>query len=591
MSTLGIALLITGRPVTPRIGIVFVILSAAVTFAAVGISLRLSVWASMAKRMLVSMLAWVVLLPTMMVWVMDGETLSVWPFVAIAVVFFAVGSWAIDSARRAWLDSGIRVSIASLAPRANGEGWTAVSLATVKRAGQCSMMMVCGFFAFIRSWFRIRSRICAARYASSSTAWALKCRKATSASRPAAAGLPISRRSRGPAGDWLREHGARPFLFPAMGSHNGGTAEGQREMIESLGITEEAMGMPIRASMDVVKLGTVSTGDVWMDRIAYESDGVLVLNRIKLHTCFAGPVQSGLTKMIVVGMGKTPSATTFHSAPTPQMKEMLLEMGQVVLDSGKIWAGLAILEDGFDQTAELHAVRPADILQARAGAGRAPPPLLPAAAARSTSTCWSSTRSARRSAAPAWTRTSSATAASATAKTSRSPSSIMIAALSLAAASHGNAIGVGLADFITRRLRDAIDEQKTFLNSFTTGHMGRVKIPITFRDDEELFEMLAGRYGDKGWIVIPNTLHLETLYASEDLRDELAANPICEIEPQSIELSVQRRPTSAVVYERIVGPRRALISRCIVRNRQAPIAPTTIPRPTKTHPVTITVGF
>ena len=169
-------------------------------------------------------------------------------------------------------------------------------------------------------------------------------------------------------GDWLRDHGARPFLFPAMGSHNGGTAAGQRAMVESLGMTEAAMGMPIRSSMDVVKIGTVSSGDVWMDRHAFESDGVLVLNRVKLHTCFAGPVQSGLTKMMVVGMGKTPSATTFHSVPTPQLKEMLLEMGQLVADSGKIWAGLAILEDGFDQTAELHAVRPADILRREAGA-------------------------------------------------------------------------------------------------------------------------------------------------------------------------------------------------------------------------------
>ena len=105
--------------------------------------------------------------------------------------------------------------------------------------------------------------------------------------------------------------------------------------------------------------------------------------------------------------------------------------------------------------------------------------------------------------------------------------------------SKGNAIGVGLADFITRRLRDAIDEQKTFLNSFTTGHMDRVKIPTTFRDDEELFESIAGRYGEKGWIVIPNTLHLETLYASEDLRDELAANPICTIDPEPVELRFQ----------------------------------------------------
>ncbi len=243
-------------------------------------------------------------------------------------------------------------------------------------------------------------------------------------------------------GDWLRDHGARPFLFPAMGSHNGGTAEGQRAMIESLGLTEKAMGMPIRASMDVVKLGSVRGTDFspsnkdglksvppelamsgWT-AIAYESAGVLVLNRVKLHTCFSGPVQSGLTKMMVVGMGKTPSATTFHSAPTPQMKEMLLEMGQVVLDSGKILAGLAILEDGFDQTAELHAVRPADILK------REPQllerhrhyfPRLPL----DDITCWLLTPLAKPTAARAWTRTSSATAASATAKISQVLSSTL----------------------------------------------------------------------------------------------------------------------------------------------------------------------
>ena len=339
-------------------------------------------------------------------------------------------------------------------------------------------------------------------------------------------------------GEWLRDHGARPFLFPAMGSHNGGTADGQRAMIESLGITEKAMDMPIRSSMDVVKIGTVSSGDVWMDRHAYEAAGVLALNRIKLHTCFAGPVQSGLTKMIVVGMGKTPSATTFHSVPTPQMKEMLLEMGQLVLESGKIWAGLAILEDGYDQTAELHAVKPADILR------REPElierhkhyfPRLPLAEINVLII-------------DAISKTFSGTGMDTNVIGFRgcrdgedlnSPVIRVIAALSLAAASHGNAIGVGLADFITRRLRDAIDEQKTFLNSFTTGHMDRVKIPATFRDDEELFERIAWRYGENGWIIIPNTLHLETLYAGEDLRDELSANPICTIDPAPVELKFQ----------------------------------------------------
>jgi hypothetical protein len=338
------------------------------------------------------------------------------------------------------------------------------------------------------------------------------------------------------AGDWLRDHGARPFLFPAMGSHNGGTAEGQQAMVESLGITEEATGMTIRASMDVVKIGTVSTGDVWMDRIAYESAGVFVVNRVKLHTCFAGPVQSGLTKMMVVGMGKTPSATTFHSAPTPQMKDMLLEMGQLLIDSGKIWGGLAILEDGYDHTAELHAVRPADILRRepqllerhRHYFPRLPLDHINVLVVDQIGKIFSGTGMDTNVIGYRGVRDG---------EDLSSPVIHIIAALSLAEGSHGNAIGVGLADFITRRLRDAIDEQKTFLNSFTTGHMGRAKIPVTFRDDEELVRMIASRYGEHGWLWIPNTLHLETLYASEDLRDSLATNPVCTIDPTSVELS------------------------------------------------------
>lgn len=338
------------------------------------------------------------------------------------------------------------------------------------------------------------------------------------------------------AGDWLRDHGARPFLFPAMGSHNGGTAEGQRAMIESLGITEEAMGMPIRASMDVVKLGTVSTGDVWMDRHAFESDGVLILNRIKLHTCFAGPVQSGLTKMAVVGMGKTPSATTFHSAPTPTMKEMLIEMGSLVLNSGKIWAGLAILEDGLDQTAELHAIPPGEILKREPELIKLHERYFPRLPLDHINVL----------VVDAIGKTFSGTGMDTNVIGYRGvrdgedltkPVIHQIAALSLSPKSQGNAIGVGLADFITRRLRDAIDEKKTFLNSFTTGHMGRVKIPVAFKDDQELFETIAGRYGDHGWLVIPNTLHLETLFASDDLRAALEANPICEIDPEPIEVT------------------------------------------------------
>lgn len=338
------------------------------------------------------------------------------------------------------------------------------------------------------------------------------------------------------AGDWLRDNGARPFMFPAMGSHNGGTADGQRNLIESLGMTEETMGMPIRASMDVVKLGTVSTGDVWMDRHAFESEGVLVLNRVKLHTCFSGSLQSGLTKMMVVGMGKIPSATTFHSVPTIQMMAMLVEMGSIVIDSGKIWAGLAILEDGYDQTAELHALRPADILKRepelvtkhRRYFPRLPINDVNVLIVGSISKTFSGTGMDTNVIGYRGVRGG---------EDLQLPNIRIVAALELHPSSKGNAIGVGLADFITKRLRDAIDEQKTFVNAFTSGLMCRAKIPVTFRDDEELFWMIRSRYGQDRWLVIPNTLDLHTIYASDDLRGELESNPLCtiDVEPTQLE--------------------------------------------------------
>ncbi|MEX2171407.1 MAG: hypothetical protein WD851_18960 [Pirellulales bacterium] len=331
------------------------------------------------------------------------------------------------------------------------------------------------------------------------------------------------------AGQWLREHGARPFLVPAMGSHNGATAEGQRKMVESLGLTEQAMDMPIRSSMEVVKVGSVATGDVYMDRYSHESAGVLVLNRVKLHTCFSGPVQSGLVKMMVVGMGKIKSAETFHSTPTAQMKDMLLDMGKFLLGTGKIWAGLAILEDGYDKTAELHAVRPDDILTVepqllernRHYFPRLPVDALNVLVVESIGKTYSGTGMDPNVIGFRGVKNYEDVV---------KPDIRIIAALRLAEASQGNAIGVGLADFITRDLRDQIDEEKMFINVFTTGDMERAKIPATVASDETLVAKMRERYGDRRWMFVPNTLHLETLYVTEDLVDEISRNPICKVE-------------------------------------------------------------
>jgi hypothetical protein len=336
-------------------------------------------------------------------------------------------------------------------------------------------------------------------------------------------------------GDWIRQKGATPFLTPCMGSHNGATAEGQLSMVHSLGLTEEATGMEIRSSMEVVQIGEVETGKVWMDRHCFEASGVLVLNRIKLHTCFSGPVQSGLTKMMVVGMGKIQSAETFHSAATPTMKNMLLEMGQCVIESGKIYAGLGLLEDGFDRTAEMHAVRPEEILErepALLEKHRSYFPSLPVDALNVLVV-------------DEIGKTFSGTGMDTNVIGYRGvngyedlirPRVQAIAALALSEASQGNAIGVGLADFITRRLRDSIDEKKTFTNVFTTGDMRRMAIPCTLEDEKEVVRRMSERYGSKRWMFIPNTLHLETLFVSSDLAAELAGRENCEVNPGAIHL-------------------------------------------------------
>jgi hypothetical protein len=338
------------------------------------------------------------------------------------------------------------------------------------------------------------------------------------------------------AGEWLRERGARPFLAPCMGSHNGATADGQKKMVESLGMTESATGLPIRSSMEVVKLGTVSSGDVYMDRHCFESAGVMVVNRIKLHTTFAGPVQSGLTKMMVVGMGKIRSAETFHSVPPPQMSAMLVEMGAHILKTGKILAGLAILEDGYDQTAELHALKAADIPAREPGLLERHRRYFPRLPVDHLNVLVVGEIGKTYSGSGMDTNVIGYRGIRGYEDLDR-PRIGIIAALSLAEGSYGNALGVGLADFITRRLRERIDEKKTFLNVLTSGYMLRGRIPATLPDDEALVETVRQRYGEKRWMFIPNTLHLETLYVSEDLTAELRAHPACEVDGAPIDLT------------------------------------------------------
>ena len=161
---------------------------------------------------------------------------------------------------------------------------------------------------------------------------------------------------------WLKEQGAKPFVFPAMGSHGGATAEGQRAILTSYGVTEEFVGAEIRSAMETVSLGRTPEGfEVFMDRNAYESDGVVVMNRVKPHTAFAGRVESGLSKMMAVGMGKIEGAAEFHRQAARQLtgyEPVVRAMAGQALASGKILCGLAVVENEFHQVAAVRASLP-----------------------------------------------------------------------------------------------------------------------------------------------------------------------------------------------------------------------------------------
>ena len=162
--------------------------------------------------------------------------------------------------------------------------------------------------------------------------------------------------------DYVKAQGANPFVFPAMGSHGGATPEGQLEVLRSYHVTEETMGCPIRATMETVYLGdTVEGSPVYQDKYAHEADGVILCGRIKAHTSFRGPYESGLLKMSVIGMGKQHGAESVHESGFQNMGRVMPQFARVVFDNTNIVAGVGIIENAYDQTYKIAALNAAEI--------------------------------------------------------------------------------------------------------------------------------------------------------------------------------------------------------------------------------------
>ncbi len=332
---------------------------------------------------------------------------------------------------------------------------------------------------------------------------------------------------------WLRAAGAQPFLVPAMGSHGGATATGQVRLLADLGITEESIGCPIQSTMEVVELGTLADGTpVFMDRYAAEADGVLVINRIKPHTSFKAEIESGLAKMCAVGLGKQRGAEMVHRRGVYGLRTLLVPMARMVVERGRVLAGLAILEDARDDTAALVALPPADIggpgeaallEQSKALLPRLPfdqlDVLVVDEIGKNISGTGVDTNVIGRLRIPGEPEPVS-------------PRIHVIVALDLTDASHGNATGIGLVDIIPARLAQKIDFHATYINNLTSGLIGlrRGVLPITLPTARAAIAAALQMCGQPDvsairLVRIPNTLLLEELHVSAALLPEVATNP------------------------------------------------------------------
>ncbi len=327
----------------------------------------------------------------------------------------------------------------------------------------------------------------------------------------------------------LKGCGAEPFLIPAMGSHGGATAEGQIEMMAGYGMTEEALGCPVRATMEVVQLGTTPSGiPVYYDRMASEADGVVVVNRVKAHTAFRGEVESGVCKMIAVGMGKRRGAEQMHSVG---LGTHIVDAATVTLEKANILFGVHIVENAYEHVHTIRVAPPDQIVRTDAELLQLANTLLPRVPFDQLDVLIIDAMGKNISGTGMdpniigmWRRFGGP----------RVPDFTRIVILNLTPETHGNAMGIGFADFTTRRVFDQIDHHALMMNAITAEAIAAAKIPIIRENDIDAVEWairsaLRGVEREPRVARIHSTLHLDTLAISAALMDEARSNDGLEI--------------------------------------------------------------
>ena len=335
--------------------------------------------------------------------------------------------------------------------------------------------------------------------------------------------------------DYLKTLGARPFVVPAMGSHGGATPEGQRSVLEHYGITEETVGAPVKATMEVVELGKTADGlPVFFDRYAAEADHVVPLNRIKAHTDFNGSIESGVMKMMVIGLGKQEGANFYHRAFFQYgFEHVITAVGSFILDSGKIAFGIGLLENAHEDTARAVAMPAAQLLQterellveAKSLMGRLPFDELDLLIVDWTGKNISGTGMDTNVIGRMMQNFEPEPA---------KPAILRIFVRDLTEESDGNATGIGLADFTTTRLVDKIDRHSTYMNGITALGPQKSKIPFYYDTDQQAIEVALDTIGltepeDARVIRIESTLRLTELDISDALLEDAKLHSRLEV--------------------------------------------------------------
>jgi hypothetical protein len=328
----------------------------------------------------------------------------------------------------------------------------------------------------------------------------------------------------------LLDLGAHPFVFPAMGSHGGGTPEGQLSVLAKYGITEATMGCPVRATMEVVQVGEALGLPVWCDRHASEADWIGLVNRVKPHTDFKGAIESGLFKMMTIGLGKYRGAVQYHRANIHHGYETVItSVGREMLARARIGFGLGIVENGYDETGHLEAFSAEQLeagerrllKDAREWMARLPfspiDVLIVEEMGKNISGAGMDTNVIGRPSNPHEPFPAD-------------PKILWIVALDLTDESYGNATGIGNADFTTRRLVDKIDMKPTLINCITACSPNGAKVPPTYETDREAIETALSCIGltppEQARVIrIKNTLMLGEIEVSEAFLAHVAERP------------------------------------------------------------------